>query len=102
LAVLQFGLVLHVRTTLVACAAEGARTAANADRSLADGLATTRYLITSALSERYAQDVQVSLINGPGQSQLVEVTVSAPLPLFGLLGPDRLIEVSGHAVEESP
>ena len=42
LALLQLGLALHVRNTLVASAAEGARYAANADRTPDEGAAVTR------------------------------------------------------------
>jgi Flp pilus assembly protein TadG len=102
LGVLQLGLVLHVRNTLVACAAEGARVAANADRGPADGVAATRALVTSALSADFARDVTAATVAGAGGTRLVEVSVAAPLPLVGLLGPDRRLHVVGHAVEEAP
>jgi Flp pilus assembly protein TadG len=101
LGVLQLGLVLHVRNTLVACAAEGARVAANADRDPADGVAATRALVTSALSADFAGDVTAGTVAGAGGTRLVEVVVVAPLPLMGLLGPDRRLRVVGHAVEEA-
>ncbi|MGZ4598201.1 MAG: TadE/TadG family type IV pilus assembly protein, partial [Actinomycetes bacterium] len=54
LALLQLGLALHVRNTLVASAAEGARYAANADRSPASGAAVTRQLIRDSLADSFA------------------------------------------------
>jgi hypothetical protein len=36
-----------------------------------------------------------------GGVQLVEIEVTTTLPLFGLLGVDRGLSVTGHAVEES-
>jgi Flp pilus assembly protein TadG len=100
LAVLQIGLVIHVRNTLVACAAEGARYAANADRGLGDGARRTEALITQSLSSRFAGGV-VARNRHDGAVALVEVEVTAPLPLFGLLGVDRALTVSGHAVDEA-
>jgi Flp pilus assembly protein TadG len=100
LAVLQLGLAIHVRNTLVACAADGARHAANADRSLADGEARTRALIGEALSARFAQDVSSRQVVHDGVT-LVEVEVSATLPLVGFLGIERGLTVAGHAVDEA-
>jgi Flp pilus assembly protein TadG len=99
LGVLQVGLVLHVRNTLVACAAEGARYAANADRDLADGEARTAALIVESLSADSAGEVSSRYVTTAGV-QLVEVRVTTTLPLFGWLGVDRGLTVSGHAVEE--
>jgi Flp pilus assembly protein TadG len=99
LGVLQVGLVLHVRNTLVACAAEGARYAANADRDLADGEARTAALIVESLSADSAGEVSSRYVTTAGV-QLVEVRVTTTLPLFGWLGVERGLTVSGHAVEE--
>jgi hypothetical protein len=99
LAVLQVGLALHVRNTLVACAAEGARYAANADRDLADGEVRTAALIAESLSERYGRAITSRYVHSGGV-QLVEIEVSTTLPLFGLLGVERGLTVTGHAVEE--
>lgn len=99
LAIVQVGLVVHVRNTLVACAAEGARYAANADRDLSDGEARTVALIAESLSDRYGRAVTSRYVT-TGGVQLVEIEVTTTLPLFGLLGVDRGLSVTGHAVEE--
>jgi hypothetical protein len=99
LAVLQLGLVLHIRNTLVACAAEGARHAANADRDLADGAARTTALLAESLSPRFGGAIASRYV-WTGGVQLVEIEVTTTLPLFGLLGVDRGLTVTGHAVEE--
>jgi hypothetical protein len=72
--VLQLALTLHVRTTLIDCAAEGARFGALAGSTPAAGAQRARDL---------------------------EVRVRAPLPVLGLLGPGGVIAVSGRAVAES-
>lgn len=99
LAVLQLALALHVRTTLIDAAAEGARFAALADSSLPAGVERTRDLITTAVGERYAADVEAG-VGAYGEHPVVIVTVRAPLPIAGLFGPDRALEVSGRAALE--
>ncbi len=98
-ALLQLGMALYVRNTLVACAAEGARYGANADRTPADGAAHTADLIGDALSERFADDVTARRTEIDGVAQ-VEVTVTTTLPLIGMFGP-RTLRVSGHALDEA-
>ncbi|WP_205856722.1 TadE family protein [Phytoactinopolyspora endophytica] len=99
LAILQVGFVIHVRNTLVASAAEGARYAANANRGLADGAARTEALIAESLSPSLAGEVSSRLVDFDGAAT-VEVNVTTTLPLAGLLGVDRGLSVSGHAVAE--
>jgi hypothetical protein len=98
---LQLGLTLHVRSTLAASAAEGARYAAFADRDPDDGVVRTRELIRSSLADSLADGVTsgYETVNGV---QTVYVQVEATLPLIGLLGPSRGIVVRGHALEEAP
>jgi Flp pilus assembly protein TadG len=99
-ALLQLGLALHVRNTLVASAAEGARWGANADRTPADGAAVTRRLIRDSLADSFADDVTSDTETVDGVVTVV-IRVEARLPLFGLLGPPRAISVRGHAMEEA-
>lgn len=96
---LQLGLALHVRNVLVASASEGARYGANADRGPLDGAARTRELISRSLAARFASDVDAGIVDEAGTSVVV-VTVRAPLPLVGWLGPGRVLTVSGHALRE--
>lgn len=100
LSVMQFGLALHVRNTIVDAAGEGARVAALADNGLADGARRTADLITVALGGAYAGDVTAVYGQFLGYPA-VRVTVRAPLPLLGLLGPDRMLEVTGHGAVET-
>ena len=100
-ALLQLGLALHVRNTLVASAAEGARYGANADRDPAQGAAVTRQLIRDSLADSFADGVTSGFETVDGM-QTVYVQVEATLPVLGLLGPPRAIRVRGHALEEAP
>lgn len=98
-AVLQLALVLHVRATLVDCAAEGARYAAQAGHRPADGVERTRLLASQAVSSGYARDV-TAVRTVVGGVDLVEVTVRAPFPVVGLVGPSGELVVRGHALVE--
>ncbi|WP_338145525.1 TadE/TadG family type IV pilus assembly protein [Cryobacterium lactosi] len=99
LAVLQLALALHIRNTVLDAAAEGARFAALADSGLDQGAARSRDLITTALGPAYSADVTASYADVAGQPG-VRVRVVVALPMFGLLGVDRGLEVTGHAVVE--
>ena len=100
LAILQLALALYVRNTLAAAAAEGARYAANADRSGADGAARTRELAAAALGDQLADEVRVgeAVVDGV---RTVVVEVRTTLPLVGLVGPSRALVVRGHAIDEA-
>ena len=100
LAVVQLALALHVRNTLLDAAAEGARYAALAGSSAGDGIARTKDLISTAISSDFATDVTAGSTSIAGVSA-IEVTVRATLPVIGLLGLERGLEVSGHAAIET-
>jgi hypothetical protein len=100
LSVLQLGLALHIRNTVLDAAAEGARYASLADNGLADGERRTRDLIRTALGASYAGDVHGAYGSFLGQPAAT-ITVRAPLPLIGLVGPGNGLEVRGHAAVET-
>jgi Flp pilus assembly protein TadG len=100
LSVIQLGLALHIRNTVLDAAAEGARFAALADNELADGVARTRDLISTALGPAYSTDVTASTGSYLGHPAAT-VTVRTPLPLIGLVGIDGGLEVVGHAAIET-
>jgi Flp pilus assembly protein TadG len=100
LALIQLGMALYVRNTLVSAAGEGARFAAAADRSPEDGAQHARLLIRQTLPDSYADQVLAgyTIVDGV---QTVEVEVRASLPVFGWLGPSGALRITGHAMEES-
>lgn len=100
LAVIQFTLVLLVRNTVQDAAAQGARVAAFADSSLADGTARTRELLDASLGSRYAEHISARYTLDDG-IRVVEVRVASPLPVIGLIGFDSAVEVTGHAALSS-
>lgn len=96
LAVVQLALVLHVRNTLIDAAASGARYGTLADRGAGDARERTAQLISVALTADFARDVSTGEASYGGIRTL-EVTVRAPLPVIGLIGPTGMLEVKGHA-----
>jgi hypothetical protein len=99
---LQLGLALHVRNTLIDSVSEGARFGALADRSPADGAARARSLISGSLPDSYADDVTAVYRSTDGL-ETVEVTARVPVPVVALLGADATMTVRGHgAVEVLP
>ena len=99
IAVVQLVLALHVRTTLVSAAAEGARAGALAGGSPAAARGRILEILrgTVALSSVETVTARRAVVGGV---PTVETTVGARLPLVGLLGPESLT-VHGHAVAES-
>jgi len=100
LSVLQLGLALHVRNTVLDAAAEGARCAALADNGPADGVARTRELITTAIGADFAADVSAGYGTFLGHPS-VDIRVVTRLPLIGLVGAESALEVRGHAAIET-
>ena len=96
LAIVQLTLILHIRNTLIDAAASGARYGTLADRNDGDAKERTVQLITAALNADFARDVGTSESTFQGIRTL-EVTVRAPLPVIGFIGPRALLEVKGHA-----
>lgn len=100
LAVFQLGLALYVRNTLIASASEGARYGARADAGSGDAAARTADLIATALNASYAADVKASPRMTAAGVRVVEVTVSAPIPIIGVIGPSGAMTVTGRAFSE--
>lgn len=100
LSVIQLGLALLIRNTVLDAASEGARYAALADNGLGDGVERTSELITVALGPTYAQDVSAEYGSYLGHPAAI-ITVRAPLPLIGLIGIEHGLEVEGHAAVET-
>jgi Flp pilus assembly protein TadG len=98
LGVLQVGLTLFVRNTLVSCAQEGARYAANRDRTLGDGEDRAERCAQAALPLAQRRTVTSRVVD-VGTRGVAEVRISTRLPLIGPFGP-RGLTVTGHALLE--
>ena len=100
LAVFQLGLALHVRNTLVSCAAEGARHGAREGSSSEQGAQRARDLINTSLSERYSEGVSTGVETTDSGVEVLVVDVTAPVPVVGLFGPGEGLDVRGRAFVE--
>ncbi len=100
LAVIQLGLAVYVRNVVHDAAVEGAFHAALADTTLGDGADRTRLIVSRAVGEAYASDISVAE-TAVGGAPAVQVTVRTTLPLLGLLGAPRALEVTADAPLES-
>lgn len=96
LAIIQLTLVLHVRNTLIDAASSGARYGTLADRTAGDAEERAAMLIRTGLNPDFAQDISTSVVTFEG-FQTLQVTVRAPLPVIGFIGPRDMLEVTGHA-----
>lgn len=95
---IQFGLFLHVRNTLVACAHEGARVAAAANQSnpTGNGRARAQECISTALHPRFGSNIAVNR-----GAQITEVRVDTGMPAIGFMGSDVIpLQIAGRAVVE--
>lgn len=99
LAALQLALGLHVRNVLVDAAGEGARHGALAGAGPDDAVERTSDIIAMSLAPEYRGEVTARHVTRDGLTVL-EVRVEAPLPVIGLLGPARGLQVDGHALVE--
>ncbi|HVX42968.1 MAG TPA: TadE/TadG family type IV pilus assembly protein [Mycobacteriales bacterium] len=102
-AVVQVAFYLHIRNVVAASAAEGARYAANADRSAVDGGPMTHQIIADSLSERVADGMACSGRYEPGESGtvLVAVRCTGDVPLvFSWLGGLPVLNVTARALKE--
>lgn len=103
MSVVQLGLLLHVRATLVDCAAEAARGGALAGHSPDDAAGQVRRLVADELGTAYAARLRVDAADRTtvGGVDVVTLTVSAPAPVIGLAGPAGRLTVTAHALAES-
>jgi Flp pilus assembly protein TadG len=103
LLVMQLGLVLHTRNVLISAAQEGARYAANADRTPADGVLRTTQAIEGSLGSELAERMVVTPLPASvtaAGAPVVGISVRGPLPfVFAPVGP-LSIRVEGHALAE--
>lgn len=100
LGIVQFGLTVYVRNVVHDAAVEGAYHAALADTSLAEGVERTRQIVGRTVGAHYASEVDVRETDAFGLPA-VEIHVRTTLPLVGLLGLPRMLEVTAHAPIES-
>ena len=96
--IIQLAVFVHVRNTLIDAASTGARLGVLHDRTAQDGTQRAAELITSSVSEQYAEDISYEYVPAD-EGQMLRVTVRTQVPLLGTyLGAGEL-EVTGSAYE---
>lgn len=100
LGVLQFGFAVYVRNVVHDAAVEGAFYGALADRTPEDGADRTRAIISRTVGDSFAQSVAGYETHELGYAT-VRIDVAATVPVAGLWGVPRAMQVSGQAPRES-
>lgn len=96
--IIQISLALYVRNVVIDAAGEGARHGALLGGDEASAVERTQQIITASVSEQYAQHITAQMESIDGTEMLI-VTVEAPIPMFGLLGVGE-VSARGHGVLE--
>jgi len=99
LGVLQLTLALHVRSTMTAAAAEGARIGALMGSDTSAGIARTRAILQQNIAGSAVRDVQ-AYRQVLGEARVMTVIVTADVPLIGFFGPTTM-RIGGHALDEA-
>lgn len=98
-AIFQLALIWHVRNTLTSAASEGARYGAAYNRTTADGAERTVQAVDSSFGSGF--DARVTARNEELDGHpVVEVEVSANVPVLAFWGPTIEVRTSGHAIKE--
>src|SRR5699024_3356636 len=97
--ILQLGVVIHTRNTMIDAASAGARHAAVADRTLADGQQRTTTLLTTAVPN--AESAEVS-INRAADGELISVTITHRVPLLGFITGPIPLSATAQAYDLTP
>lgn len=95
-AILQFGLIIHIRNTVIDAASAGARYGALGDRTPDDGAARTRELLAGSVPGGEIADVSAAVAGEAGPA-MVTVTVRTSMPMVGFVTGPVDLEATGHA-----
>lgn len=99
LGILQLALVLHVRNTGAAAAAEGARLAAAQGARPEDGVARARDQLHGVIADRFITGTRMETVQVEGMPAY-RLVIDMAVPPLGLGGPAVAFSVSGNAVLE--
>lgn len=100
LAVVQLAIAVYVRNVVHDAAVEGAYYGALADMAPGDGASRAEQLVGAAVGDGFGATAVATPTDGAAGPQ-VQVTVTATLPLVGLIGIPGALEVTAHAPRES-
>lgn len=97
----QVAVALHTRNLAQDAAVHGARQAALADRTPADGARRAQELLQGTLRGGLRPSVTADGA-GPGETGIVTVRVRAAVPLLGVFPGPRLVSVQASATRSGP
>lgn len=97
--VLQLGVIVHTKNTMIDAASAGARYAALADRNLTDGQQRTEALLNSSIPN--AHSTSITIRRDPS-GELITVTVTHQVPLLGFITGPIPLSATAQAYELTP
>src|SRR5699024_3271485 len=97
--ILQIGVIIHTRNTMIDAASAGARHAALADRGLVDGKQRAAQLFTNSIPNASAAYVTINRDRG---GELITVTIDHQLPLLGFITGPIPLSATAHAYDLAP
>lgn len=97
--ILQLGVIIHTRNTMIDAAAAGARHAALADRTLTDGQQRTTSLLTSTIPNAATADIAISQDT---DGERITVTISHQLPVLGFITGPIPLTATAQAYDLTP
>lgn len=97
--VLQFGVIVHTKNTMIDAASAGARYAALADRNLTDGQQRTEALLISSIPNAHSASIT---IRRDLSGELITVTVTHQVPLLGFITGPIPLSATAQAYELTP
>jgi Flp pilus assembly protein TadG len=98
-AIFQLALIWHVKSTLTAAASEGARYGSAYNRTTEAGRSRTEQVLDQSFGADFDDKVLADTSQVEGQ-QVVEVTVTAEIPVLAFWGPTVTVHTTGHAIKE--
>lgn len=97
--IMQLGVIIHTKNTMIDAASAGARHAALADRSLADGQQRTLSLLSESIPN--AGSAEVQMIHEAG-GERITVIVTHRVPLLGFLTGPIPLSATAQAYDLTP
>lgn len=97
--ILQLGIIIHTKNTMIDVAATGARHAALADRNLADGQQRVATLLGASLPHAHSASINISREN---DGELITVTVTHQMPVLGFVTGPIPLSATAQAYDLTP
>lgn len=97
--ILQLGVIIHTRNTMIDAASAGARLAALADRSLTDGQHRSATLLSGSIPNSTSAEIT---IQRDSNGELITVTIHHQMPLVGFMTGPVPLTATAQAYDLTP